>query len=798
MQDQPSYADTLKQVGDAKSSARVLSAIKEAERIMLSWQDCCDDVDKAYSRDGVLDGYSSASDWADPDYDLFWSSMEILKPAVYAHPPQAVVTPKFRDRDPVKQVTSEMLERAETASMDRGGIDEVMLCVRDDLIFYNRGQIWLTYETDREGGGQRVCYEHLDRKDFGHEPARKWADVGFVWRRAWMTREEMRDRFQKSSGDAWEDAAPAKRNDTYDRDSEGLTDKIPVYEVWHKRDNRVYWVTDGVPVMLDDDEPHLKLRGFFPCPRPAYGTLRPRTLEPVPDYLRYRSHFKKIDRLTKRIYLLLDRVKLKGLIPAGGDIGDAIEELVASDSDELLIPVPGAALMAGSASGFVTWMPLADIATAIQGLIEARGQLIQDFYQLSGISDIMRGATDAQETLGAQKLKSQYGSIRVREKVDELQRIARDVTQIAAEVMSEHFSRETLLEMSQMDVPTRSEIKKEIKDIEADAEKEMKALGQAMEDAARSGQADPKQLQQQLQSKKQEIAAKYAPLMKEAEAQVVIEDVMDLLRDDKARSFAFEIATDSTILTDEQMEKESRGEFLQSFLGMGTQLMELAQLGPAGANLAGELLRFALAPYRVGRQLDAVIDEFIDAAPQMAEQAAAAAQGEQDEGLAAAQMKLAEAEMAKVQSQTEANNATAQLKMQELQLKASEAQAKAQQDQQNFALSVQDTEGRIAKTKAEIDKVHADIQLAQQKLGLEANKEQREDIKAAADIQMRGADQAMAAQDRQRQAVEGDRNAAMSERQQSFSEQQGQRAEDRADRQQSFTEKTAAQEKANG
>jgi hypothetical protein len=46
---------------------------------------------------------------------------------------------------------------------------------------------------------------------------------------------------------------------------------------------------------------------------------------------------------------------------------------------------------------FVVWLPLKDIAEAIQGLIGARGQLFDDFYQLSGISDIMRGASEAQE-----------------------------------------------------------------------------------------------------------------------------------------------------------------------------------------------------------------------------------------------------------------------------------------------------------------------------------------------------------------------------------------------------------------
>src|SRR5690606_21768471 len=131
----------------------------------------------------------------------------------------------------------------------------------------------------------------------------------------------LKKRFEKTSGDAYMSVNLSNRKER--DDVEGANDKSKkgsVWEVWHKADNRVYWVSEGVDVILDEGEPHLKLKDFFPCPRPAYGTLARRTLVPVPDYERYAVHFNKIDSLTARIYLLLDKVKMKGLIPAGGDI----------------------------------------------------------------------------------------------------------------------------------------------------------------------------------------------------------------------------------------------------------------------------------------------------------------------------------------------------------------------------------------------------------------------------------------------------------------------------------------------
>jgi hypothetical protein len=780
------YADTLEVDGEPKSSERVLAAIKKAQHTFHAWQGLCDTIDDIYSGQDRID-----TEWRDPDYDLFWSSMEIMKPAVYAYPPQPVVSPQFKDRRKLQNTTADLLERSVKSAFIRTAIDDAMICTRDDLIFYNRGQLWVTYETDEKGGGQRVTVEHLDRKDFLHPPARKWSEVPWVARRAWMTRAEMRKRFEGTSGDAYKDAtlcAPAKQNE-----EDGGSDhsrKAGVWEVWHKADHRVYWVAEGCSVFLDEDEPHLKLRGFFPCPKPAYGTLKPRTLVPVPDYVRYAGHFRQINSLTRRIYALLDMIRMKGLIPAGGDIGDAVEQALADDANAaLLIPVPGAALLAsGGAANFVQWLPLADIATAIQGLLEARRELFSDYDRLSGISDIMRGETEAEETLGAQRLKSQYGSVRVREKIDELQRVARDVTQIAAEIMAENFSKETLLEMSQMEIPGKAEIEKRLEGLEKAAEQEIEKLAegakQSIEQARQQGQQpDPQQVQQQFQQAQQQIMAKYGPQMQQVQDEVPIEDVMKLLRDDKARGFAFEIATDSTILTDEMQEKASRNEFLTTFATASQALMTVAMAGEAGAELAGEMLKFVLQPYRVGRDLNGVIDRFVEQAPQMA------TQGKDDsaeKAIAEANQKLAEAEFQKAQAAIAKVQADAQGKMQEIQLRWADAATKADQDRQRFELEIEQTRGSLAETNARIEKIMAEIQ----KIGIDAQnqtrQQDRDDFKAVSDVDARRTDQAISVADAERDASFRAQEGARADRQQTFTEIS-------SDRQQSFAERQAEQ-----
>jgi len=780
------YADTLESDIEPKSSARVLAAVRKSQDAFRDYQDTCARIDEVYNQDIASDG-----NWLDPKFDLFWASMEIIKPATYARAPQPAVAPMFADNTPVKNTTAELLERLTASAFDMACIDQTMLSVRDDLAFTNRGIIWVTYEADSKG--QRIVPEHLDRTDFGHEPARKWEEVGYVWRRAWMTKAEMRKRFRRHSGDAYQTAQFEIRREDKNNGSADDSKKAGVYEVWHKADNKVYWVTPGVPVMLDEGEPHLKLRHFFPCPRPAYGTLRRRSLVPIPDFTRYASHLDQINRLTARIYLLLDQVKMKGLIPAGGEIGSTVEQLLRSDDDTLLIPVPSAAFSgAGGATSFVAWMPVVEIAQAIEGLITARTQLFDDFYQLSGISDIMRGATEAQETLGAQQLKSQYGSVRVRQKIDELQRIAADTSRIVAEIAAEKFSKETILAMGQMEIPTKADIKKQIEQIEEAAEQELKSLGNQAKLAAQKAQqageqVDPDQARQMLAQAQQEVLAKYGPQIQRATSQVSVEEVIDLLRDDKARSFAFEIATDSTIMTDELAEKASRTEFLTSFVNAQQGLMGLATMGEEGAALSGGLLKFVMAPFRVGRELNKLIDDFVEAAPKMAAQMAG--DGGETQALAEAQGKLAEAEMQKARAQMAKVEADSMMKQAEMQRKVMELQQKAESEQQKLMVEIENGRQKAAEQEAKINLMQAQTAEILNRIGLDARKQDLEEYKTATDVQARQVDQAMSAQDRQRQAVESERSAEMSERQQSFNEQQG-------DRQLTLAERQAMQEPA--
>ena len=743
--DQVSPSDTMIVKAEPKSSATVIEAIRQSRKAFETYNNLCKRIDALLSAKQQVVGVASMGGWTDQEYDLFWASLEILKPAIYAKPPNVVVSPRFKDSGQVNKVVSELLERVINSEFERGDIDQVMLDMRDDLAVANRGVGWLTLDDDDDG--KSVCIEHLDRADFLHEPARKWSEVGWVARCAYMTKKQMADRFRDKSGLAYQKATFT--NDRTDKDNGAADDSMraEVWELWSKADDKVYWVNESVDVFLDEDEPHLQLDKGFPCPRPAYGSKQRRSLVPVPDYIRYEALLGQINECTIKIYDLLEQVRMFGLIPGGGDVGNAIQAaLNASDNSTFtLIPVPTAQFGAAGAGGMAVWWPIEQVANTITGLIGARQQLFSDFDNLSGISDIMRGESDAQETLGAQRLKGQYGSVRIKDKCDELVRAARDMAAITGEIICDNFDQKTLLEISQMIIPTKADINKQLKTLEDAAKGELKGVMDQAEQMKAQLQQQPtpeqqQQAEQQFTQAQQAIIGKYGPQIKQLQDTVTIDAVMEVIKDRRTRDMIIDIETDSTVMVDEMAEKASRSEFLAAFSQATAAIQPLLAAGEEGAKLGGAMLKFALQPFSANRELDQMIDDFVEKAPQLAAQQ----QGnDSQKGMEEANATIAQAELQKAQAATARVQADAQLKQIDLTRKMNELQLSAQKDQFNQQQETARFQKDLAEAQAKINLMEAQTAQILSSIGLDVKKQELSQYETAADANQKQVDTAI-------------------------------------------------------
>lgn len=657
--DEPEDVEKVEAPTDA---APYLTLIKRAQKRFQVYQDKCDNIDKLYA-----DLEKLAANSQEREFQIFWANLEVLKPSIYSRPPVPVVTPRHKDRKELPRVASEILERTLETSFDLNDINSTMLAIRDDVAMHSRGVPWVRYEaTETEAGlVEKALTEPVDRADFLHDPARSWAEVEWVARRAWLSRKKGLERF----GDVFLSASVKKPDG--DEDCEA---KAEVWEIWHKTEGAVIWVAPGVDRILDHQPPFLQFEGFFPCPKPAYGTVKRRSLIPIPDFLYYKDQVEEINELTARISALSESLRLKGFYAAGvEDLGDAIEKALKSqDNNAIMIPLSNfAALGNQGVKDSIAWLPVVEVASVVKELIALRRQLIEDVYQITGLSDIMRGESDPNETLGAQELKSQYGSIRIRDRQQELVRVARDLTRMVAEIMAENFQPQTLLEMSQYDIAT---------DVMA-----------------------------------QEMMAQAQMQGQQAKPPITIEKVIALLREQRMRPFVLDIETDSTIQPDENAEKQRRTEYVTAVAGFIQQAFPLGASVPEAVPFIGETLKFLAAPYRAGRELESTIDTFVESMKSKAAQQAAAPPKPNPDEI------KAKLETDKLQMETQARASELQMegqaKAQEFQIKQSEMQAK-------MVMSEQQIQIEQAKLQMEWEKLDIERErLAMQRAELKSPKE---------------------------------------------------------------------------
>jgi len=584
---------------EPKKSKAWLNLLLESEKAFEDWQDHCDNIDELYASLKKLSTADANSILRDRQFQMFWANCEVLKPSIYAKPPVPVVVPKFKDRRPVYQAASEVMERCCVVAFDLTRINDLMLLVRDDLSMISRGVAWCRYESgkgkDAYYDSERVCIDFKARRDFLHSISRNWREVTWVAAASYLTRTEARDRFHKHSGDAYKDAEYRVDKDGKEVGGADARERAKFWEIWSKNDGRVLWVAHGCEDILDESDPHLELQNFFPCPKPAYGTVQRGSLIPVPDVMQYRDQLDEINSLTGRIHALSDAVEVKGFYPAGGgEVAEAVETAIRIKTPGLtMVPISNWAAFGGSKE-VIIWMPIDMIAQTIVQLVTLRKQIIEDIYQIMGLSDIMRGATDPNETLGAQQLKTQYGSTRIRDKQQEMVRMARDLVEICSEIITEKFKDQTIVEMSQTQLPTKKTMEVSAKNVIAQAKDQAQSMIQASQ--ATMQQQDPQAGQQQVQQQLQQLQQSVTQQLNQIKEQPTIEQVLKFLKDSRAKSFTLDIETDSTIMADENGEKQRRAEFVSMLAPLLQQLSAMVAADPSTASFCSEVLKFSVAP----------------------------------------------------------------------------------------------------------------------------------------------------------------------------------------------------------
>lgn len=406
-------------------------------------------------------------------FNILYSNTQTLSSALYARTPKPDVRRRFLDRDPVARTGADIIERALVYCSDSTEHDRAYKKAVQDSALPGRGVVRYCYEPefkdvpvidpmtgqpaiDAETGepmteealvDQEVYEEYVFWNDFRHAPARCWDDCWFIAFRHRMTREELRENDMEDADKLPLNWSP-ETDDKSDRNTPDDIKRAEVWEIWDKRSKLRYWIMKGYPKALRIDEDPYGLEGFYPMPEPIYSILGNDSLIPTPDYLQYEDQANDLDEITARISVLTRALKRRGVYDS------TIPELkrLAKAGDNEFIPSENMQQLA-SKGGLQAAFQTEDISVTAKVLLELykqRDQLIQAIYEITGISDIMRGATNANETATAQNIKAQFGSMRLKDRQRDVQRWVRDGYRIKAELIVEHFEPQKLAEITGM------------------------------------------------------------------------------------------------------------------------------------------------------------------------------------------------------------------------------------------------------------------------------------------------------------------------------------------------------------
>lgn len=415
----------------------------------------------------VLDRYRDERDAVNEGQrkvNILWANTEVLKSALFAqlgNPDVRRAFPLPGQGNKVARTAALLLERSLTACSNFYDAEHEIECAVEDMLLPGRGQCWLEYEAEFEEDGETIRYQsaklaYVAWDAFLHGSGSRFADWPWVGRKFLWTRDELVERFPEH-GKAIplgytipECPRGEEKNEVFQR--------AAVWEIWDKTKRERLYIAEGYHTVIKADPDPFKLKDFFPCPRPLDAVKTTSDAMPIPEYLEYQDQALELDRVTDRINKLTELLKWAGLYADDlPDVGKLLD--IGHLSDGQFEPLKGAAAWRdqGGLAGALFPIPIETIVPALQQLYVQRATLIQTIYEVTGISDLVRGFSEGSKTATEQQLKAKFGSQRMQKRQKEVQRFVRDCYRLKGELIAEHFERKQLQAMSGILLPSAEE-----------------------------------------------------------------------------------------------------------------------------------------------------------------------------------------------------------------------------------------------------------------------------------------------------------------------------------------------------
>lgn len=526
-------------------------------------------------------------------FNILYSNTETIRPAVYNATPRPDVKPKNKKtKNPIAIHAARLAQDILSALLDTGCLGETSV---DDLfrqavtegLTAGRGNAWLRYEAEVvelqgmpiEVRNQKVRPTELPWNHFLHGWARKWENVPWVAAIWHMNKEELKKNFgagilqgvdfKATCSDPY--AEVGEGHDRSDPDNTG-PDLATVYEIWDKESKKVIFISESVPEKLlkEVDDP-LQLVGFFPCPAPLTFFRKVSGLVPVPLFNFYKEQAEELNDLTDRIRAIIQAIRARGGYDSQLDEG---MQLLKDANDGEYVAIPNVMSLGNgqgtNLSNAIWHQPIKEPAMVLQQLYQQREACKQVIYEITGISDILRGTNKASETATASDIKNQWGTLRLKEAQKSVATFCRDTLRIMLEIAVTQFTEQHIQALTESPYPSSQEKQQAMMVAEA---------------AKASGMQVPPEVQQGME----------LPSLGE---------LLKALKDDLYRKYTIDIETNSSVDVEATEDKKDFTELLNAISQFMNGVAPLIEAGTMPMQAAAEILVSIIRRFRLGGEVE--------------------------------------------------------------------------------------------------------------------------------------------------------------------------------------------------
>ena len=469
----PAVQPLVEQEAVTTRRAEILTRIDDSLKIEREWRNKGQTVQQIYR--GELDA-SGLGTKNSSRFNSLNSNTVILLPSLFSQSPkpdiraQSDQTNQFIDQGCtiLEKLSEVILETSDSYEAIKAAVLEVLLPGRGTCRVRWDPIVEVTQTPDPNNPEamveqyekllDRLYLEHVYWEDFTYEQTPAWQHTGWVAFRHLMTEDTFMMHFgeepivqqwvaagKKAEIFRWTDktAGRSREGINVPNNSENLQDvilKAMVWEYWDKSTREVVWICNdmGGYVLRTSPDP-MGLTDFFPCPRPLVAVTTTDQQLPVPEYTIYQDLAGEVDSISDRIAAIVKRIKVIG---AYDGAQDELKEVLRQE-DGNMKAVNGLDLNF-DLNKHIWILPLNELVQALQVLYQSRNESKAAMYEITGISDIVRGQTQASETLGAQQMKTQFAALRIEDRKRSVEFFCQHLVELICEVVAKHFSPESI------------------------------------------------------------------------------------------------------------------------------------------------------------------------------------------------------------------------------------------------------------------------------------------------------------------------------------------------------------------